>query len=113
MPPFSVDILIKGQTLCHGIDEPSADLSMRLCFKVESQRAAEDVYVEKKGQLREVFSERVRYFMRTCRRFTDCHNGYRGPFKTFKVQGHKQNINRESRSNMKNVGHQSGKSRNA
>jgi len=63
------------------MDERSADLSMQLCFKVESQRAAEDVYVEKKGQLREVFSERVRYFMRTCRLFTDCRNGYRGPFK--------------------------------
>src|SRR4029453_3785397 len=36
MPPFSVDILIKGQTLCHGIDEPSADLPMRLFLQVGS-----------------------------------------------------------------------------
>jgi len=52
MPPFEL-IFLLGQTLCHGIDERSADLSMRLCFRVESQRAAEDVYVEKMGQLRE------------------------------------------------------------
>jgi len=99
---------------------------MRLCFKVESQPAAEDVYVEKKGQLREVFSERVRYFMRTCRLFTDCRNGYRGPFKRSRFNrsttqselgtstfDNMQNANRESRSNMKNVGTSERKARNA
>ena len=91
MPPFEL-IFLLGQTLCHGIDERSADLSMRLCFKVESQRAAEDVYVEKKGQLREVFSERVRYFMRTCRLFPDCLNGYCAPVQKFKVQSFKDTI---------------------
>ena len=52
MPPFEL-IFLLGQTLCHGIDERSANLSMRLCFRVESQRTAEDIYVEKMGQLRE------------------------------------------------------------